>query len=925
VSVPGTPSSKSISLETITLIGRLKGTRGLSLYVLMLVAAPVLWVVSARAVAADLASVDIGLDTQRRPFVAPRVGYADDRWPGAKRDDVILSVNGTPTTDSFSVNNLRRELSPGTVTLVFQRGDERFERTAQTTPRTLGYRAALLVRLASGALLLLLGLAAFLLRPGTKVSWLFLLFCFSFAVLALLISGVFSSAELFFGIVMPTMCIAVAIGGHLFGIFPRRARAFEKWPGLERAFYVPSAILAVAAEYGLLVERNPERWLLWSEAAIRLWMVLFAIGFGSTLIYERRRARQEGQDRIVSQYNLLMWAVFGGVLVPASVTTVIRLLRSDSWVGDVGVATTVVFAVLTAWAMVRHNPLDVDRYAASVVGYTMTIGVLGVLFAGVLAGMPFALSALGLAHSSEALVAVTAGVVLAFGPLYRTLKRRVDVWFSREQADALQTTRALRELAERVQSLPRDQALAVAVETALVMHTDAAQLWLMDKEGTVFEPAARKDAPGALPAEGTAAPAGPLQRQGPLGGALLSGTGGVGSLSPVPFPLPAQEELWARGLSMAAPVRAHGALVGFLAVGRKRSGFSWRDEELAFLSAVAAQAGAVLERSEVLARIGRYRVEKRLAVGGMAEVFLAWQMGEGGFERKVALKRLLPDLAEDPRFTAMLLDEARIASRLSHRHIAQVLDVGKEGDQYFIAMEFVDGPALRRLLAWGGRTQQHVPLPIALAVADTMLSALDYAHALADEKGQPLNIVHRDVTPQNVLLTLRGEVKLVDFGLARASTRQFRTETGVVRGTLPYMSPEQAQQGPIDLRTDVYAAGATLYELFTGHRAFPGGPTGELPARPSSLRANLTAAFDAVLLKAMAAEAPSRWATAGQLRQALMEAALPERPASDSETANWLQRVLVELPEAAAAPAPKAASTPEDRTATRKVEPPPVR
>jgi serine/threonine-protein kinase len=272
----------------------------------------------------------------------------------------------------------------------------------------------------------------------------------------------------------------------------------------------------------------------------------------------------------------------------------------------------------------------------------------------------------------------------------------------------------------------------------------------------------------------------------------------------------------------------------------------------------------------------------------------------------------------------MLLDEARIASRLSHRHIAQVLDVGKEGDQYFIAMEFVDGPALRRLLAWAGRTNQHVPIPIALAVADTMLSALDYAHALTDEKGQPLNIVHRDVTPQNVLLTLRGEVKLVDFGLARASTRQFRTETGVVRGTLPYMSPEQAQQGPIDLRTDVYAAGATLYELFTSVRAFPAGPSGELPAPPSTLRPNLSPKLDAVLLKAVAAEAPSRWASAGQLRAALLDALLPERPASDSETANWLQRVLVELPEAPAPGAPKVPSTADDRTATRKVEPPKV-
>ncbi len=910
---PGvTPSSNSISLETLTLLGRLRSTRAVAVFVVLCVLAPLVWAYAVRSAAIDLGAVDIGLDVQRHAYSLARVGNVDARWPGVQQGDLVISLNGQAVPDASAFPDLRRSLAEGPVTVVFERGGQRFERTANTSPRTVEYRLGISTRLLSAALLFLLGLSAFLLRPGTRLSWVFLGFCYCIGLLAMIVAGITVPMAVAFIVGLPLVCAATSIGANLFFVFPRRSRLLERAPWLVAAVYAFSALLGATYLYGQLILRDPQGLLLWAETAVRLWGVLFGLSVFALLVFERRRARREGEDRLVSQYDILLIGVAAGLLIPLITTAVLRIAHLDgSSLSELAMGSTVIFAGLTAWTLVRHNPLDVDRYAGSVVGYTLTLGLLGVVFAGVVAAMPLALSALGLAHSSEALVGATAAVVLTFGPLYRVMKKRVDVWFSREQADVLQTSRALRELAEKVQSQTRDQALLSTLETALVLQTDVAQLWLLDTDGVAFE--------RALPVAGTAQR---FDRQSALGAALLKGHGGVAALAPVAFAVPAQQELWSLELAMAVPVRAHGALVGFLSVGRKRSGFAWREEELSFLGTVGAQTGAVLERSEVLARIGRYRVEKRLAVGGMAEVFLAWQMGEGGFERKVALKRLLPDLAEDPRFTAMLLDEARIASRLSHRNIAQVLDVGREGDQYFIAMEFVDGPPIRKLLSWASRQDTHVPVPIVLAIADSMLAALEYAHRLRDERGEPLNIVHRDVTPANVLLTLRGEVKLVDFGLARATTKQFRTETGVVRGTLPYMSLEQASQGAVDLRTDLYAAGCTLYELFTRTRAFPQGPTADVPPAPSTLRPGLPTKLDGALLKAVAAEASARWASAALMRGALLDAFEPQKPATEEETARWLAHALSELPEEPAAGTVKPSLAADDKTATRKLAPP---
>jgi serine/threonine-protein kinase len=217
---------------------------------------------------------------------------------------------------------------------------------------------------------------------------------------------------------------------------------------------------------------------------------------------------------------------------------------------------------------------------------------------------------------------------------------------------------------------------------------------------------------------------------------------------------------------------------------------------------------------------GRYLLLDRVDVGGMAEVFAA-RVSEGdGAGRLVALKRLLPSLAEDPAIVAMFLDEARIAVHLDHPGFARIEDLGRHGAAYFIAMEYVAGKDLGSVLEHLAARRERMPVPLAAFVAARLLDALEHAHGRVGPDGRGLGIVHRDVSPGNVLLSFSGEVKLVDFGLARAGERGAPEQPGVVRGKSGYMSPEQARGLPVDGRADVFAAAVVLHEALTGARLF---------------------------------------------------------------------------------------------------------
>jgi len=218
-----------------------------------------------------------------------------------------------------------------------------------------------------------------------------------------------------------------------------------------------------------------------------------------------------------------------------------------------------------------------------------------------------------------------------------------------------------------------------------------------------------------------------------------------------------------------------------------------------------------------------YLIERRLAAGGMAEVFVAKRMGPHGFEKRVALKRILPQFAIDADFVHMFIDEARLAARLSHANIVQVFDFGQHEGSFFIAMELIDGSNVNQLLRAVALRDEAVPLDVALHITAEAALALSYAHALRDDLGEPLRIVHRDVSPANLLLTRDGHVKLSDFGIARAASFEARTQTGQLRGKLGYMSPEQVLGRELDGRSDVFTLTTILSEMLIAEPLFGKG------------------------------------------------------------------------------------------------------
>ncbi|HSK05523.1 MAG TPA: serine/threonine-protein kinase [Kofleriaceae bacterium] len=219
-------------------------------------------------------------------------------------------------------------------------------------------------------------------------------------------------------------------------------------------------------------------------------------------------------------------------------------------------------------------------------------------------------------------------------------------------------------------------------------------------------------------------------------------------------------------------------------------------------------------------QIGRYQILDRLATGGMAELFKATLTGEHGFEKLVAIKKILPHLAKDRSFVEMFIDEARITAQLDHRHIVQVFELDYDAGTPFIAMQYVDGLDVLALLRECARAQIRLPAELAALIARDVLDALDYAHNAIAADGKPLGIVHRDISPGNVLLSWRGDVKLTDFGIARAAERRHKTEAGTLKGKYGYMSPEQISGGEVDPRSDLFSVGILLAEMVMARRLF---------------------------------------------------------------------------------------------------------
>jgi serine/threonine-protein kinase len=304
-------------------------------------------------------------------------------------------------------------------------------------------------------------------------------------------------------------------------------------------------------------------------------------------------------------------------------------------------------------------------------------------------------------------------------------------------------------------------------------------------------------------------------------------------------------------------------------------------------------------------RYGDYELQRLIATGGMAEVYLATRSGAGGFSRTVVVKRMLPQLAVRPDFVQMFLDEARLAASLHHQNIVSVTDVGEVAKSYFIAMEFVDGPHLGSLFAHSLRLRKPLPIELCAYIIARSADGLHHAHEHRDpDTGDALHCVHRDVSPQNILISAQAHVKVMDFGVAKASTQTTKTRAGVIKGKVAYMSPEQCLGEVVDRRTDVFALGIVLYELLTRRRLFREKSdllimqriTGEDALPPSFINKELDADLDAICRRALTRERDARWQTAAAFAEALDAWRAAKRPGDTrAQLQRWIEQHALKL------------------------------
>jgi serine/threonine protein kinase len=309
---------------------------------------------------------------------------------------------------------------------------------------------------------------------------------------------------------------------------------------------------------------------------------------------------------------------------------------------------------------------------------------------------------------------------------------------------------------------------------------------------------------------------------------------------------------------------------------------------------------------------GPYYLEKLIAIGGMAEIYLARTRGLAGFEKQLVLKVIQPEFAGNDQFVQMLVDEAKVSVGLNHPNIAQTFDLGKISNSYFISMEYVDGADFFQILKGLSDMEVDIPIDAAVYVVHEALCGLDYAHNKHDATGKALQIIHRDISPQNILLSRHGEVKIVDFGIAKAANLSHKTRAGVIKGKLVYMSPEQAWGDKVDHRTDIFSAGIVLYEALTMGSLYLEKNPAKLLERvrraaidpPSRRRPEIPGELDVLVMKALAPRPADRYESANEFAEVLADYQRRTAPEfSEQELGSLVESVLAgEKPRAAAGP-----------------------
>ncbi len=325
---------------------------------------------------------------------------------------------------------------------------------------------------------------------------------------------------------------------------------------------------------------------------------------------------------------------------------------------------------------------------------------------------------------------------------------------------------------------------------------------------------------------------------------------------------------------------------------------------------------------------GKYTLLERIAVGGMAEVFLAVQSGLHGFEKHLAIKRIRPHLCGEESFVRMFLHEAKLAAQLQHPNIVQIFDLGRIGESYFIAMEYISGRDMSRVVPRAEKLGIMFPIEYAAAIATSVLDGLAHAHVKTDPFGEPLHIVHRDITPENIMVGWNGNVKILDFGIAKASSQSDQTRAGEIKGKLSYMSPEQAMGKSLDARSDIFSLGIVLYEWITGYRLFTGENEMAILKSiiegkiypPSYFREEVPESLEDILMRALAKDREERSQSAREMQFDLLQwLSKAEFSPSNAHLANFMKQMFAEE----IASEQKVLATAAALSSSRRTPPPP--
>jgi len=885
----------TIAVAPASVLSRLRQARGSWLFAVLVVAAVALIAAACVGTVRRLGGADPGLSFSS---LRGHVTRADDRWSTVERGDAFVEIAGRPVASSADVRAAWTAIRPGSLTMRFRRGGEEWEETARARPRGLLVRLGTWLRVLTGGFLLAAAVLVFAVRPGRPVTWVFLLFCFALAFHLLIYLALLPAPAA--GVLLESLGLYATAGAAvwLFSLFPRPLSRRRRWAALLFSpFLAAASVLALDAGRPSTDESAYETALRVIYAGYPV-AILAGLACIILLVVQLVRARRREDGLTASKCRALFVAVTIGLVLPAA----LGLVRSFGSEFDFAIKSfpIVVFVGITAYSIVRHNAFDIDRFTAVVVGYGATVAGLGLAFALLLVGLPSLVGWSGVTRSPVAGAVSATLFFLLFSPVYRRVRGRVDRVFLRAGVAEAERLRLLRGLADGVRTDDLSNALETGIDAASSLHAARTEIWTAGADGSY----------GPFGAGTGTVTADSLPPESALVVALQGGGHGVERASDGRLTTEAQRQLSERGLALASPIVANERLQGFVALGRKRNGTAYSKEERDFVEMVASHLAIAFERSSGrTVRLGPYRILERLGTGGMAEVFLAEKRGPGGFELRVALKRMLPHLGDDPDCVAMFLDEARIAAKLSHPNIVRIHDIESLQGRYFIAMELVDGATLAELIRTARQRGEVLPLEVSAAVAVAMLRALRYAHGLTDRHGRRVRLVHRDVKPGNLLVSRQGEVKLGDFGIARAELRLYRTEPGHARGTLPYMAPE-LWHGRVGPEADLFSAGAVIYEMLTGELAFPAGAAKGRFVPLTARRPELPRALDAFLEQALAREPASRFASAEAMEEAFLRATAPAVPAPGRAVA---EVVDASISFAGSRPAPDPSVLVEDR------------